>query len=80
MPTTVRADTLRRAARLLGSSDALARKLGLGSSQLERWFNGEDIVPVDVFLRTVDFIEEYSPPEDEKRGLPEGNDTQHGQG
>lgn len=61
MPQAVRIDTLRRAARLLGGVEALARKLGVSPRQLEAWMDVDGAVPADIFLRTVDLIEESLP-------------------
>jgi hypothetical protein len=61
MPQAVRIDTLRRAARLLGGVDALARKLKVSTWRLEAWLNGQEAVPDDVFLRAVDLIEDSKP-------------------
>jgi hypothetical protein len=69
MPQAVRLDTLRRAARLVGGVDALARALKASTWKLEAWLNGHEPVPDEVFLRAVDLIE------DRKAG---GDDTQHG--
>jgi hypothetical protein len=77
MPQAVRIDTLRRAARLLGGVEPLARKLRVSPRQLEAWMNGQEAVPTDIFLRTVDLIED-SRPDDTTRDPPEGNDTQRG--
>jgi hypothetical protein len=66
MPQAVRIDTLRRAARLLGGVDALARELKVSTWRLEAWLNGQEPVPDDVFLRAVDLIEDSK---------PDGNDT-----
>ena len=77
MPQAVRIDTLRRAARLIGGAEPLARKLRASPRQLEAWMNGQEAVPTDIFLRAVDLIED-SRPDDKERDPPEGNDTQHG--
>lgn len=69
MPQAARTDTLRHAARLLGGVDALARELKVSTWKLEAWLNGHQPVPDDVFLRTVDLIE---------NDKPEGGDTRHG--
>lgn len=77
MPQAVRIDTLRRAARLLGGEEPLARKLRVSPRQLQAWLNGEEAVTTDIFLRAVDLIED-SRPDDKEGGSPQGNDTQQG--
>lgn len=77
MPQAVRIDTLRRAALLLGGVEPLARKLRVSPRQLETWMNGVEAVPTDIFLRTVDLIED-SRPDDPARDQLKGNDTQQG--
>ena len=69
MPQGVRLDTLRRAARLAGGVDALARALKVSTWKLEAWLNGHEPVPDEVFLRAVDLIED-------RKG--DGDDTQRG--
>ena len=56
MPLSIRVETLRRAAKALGSTDALAVQLGVSPRQLERWLAGEETIPGDVFLLAVDLI------------------------
>jgi hypothetical protein len=77
MPQAVRIDTLRRATRLLGGEEPLARTLRVSPRQLQAWMNGDEAVPTDIFLRTVDLIED-SRPDDKEREPPGGNDTQQG--
>jgi hypothetical protein len=77
MPATVRIDALRRAAQAMGGADALAVKLGVSALQLQRWMNGDEPIPTDIFLLAVDLIEDNSWPGN-GRVRPEGNDTQPG--
>lgn len=72
MPQPIRMETLRRAARALGSIEALASKLGVSPRQLDRWLGGQETVPSDVFLLAVDLIVLHEGPEQARAG----NDTQ----
>lgn len=72
MPNAVRMDALRRAAQVLGSVDALARTIGFSPRQIERWLQGEEGIPTDVFLLAVDLIENSSS-DAAKRSPPGGN-------
>jgi len=72
MPLSIRVETLRRAAKALGSVDALAGNLGVSRRQLERWLAGQETVPSDVFLLAVDLIVLHEGPEHPRPG----NDTQ----
>jgi hypothetical protein len=54
MPT-VRAETLRRAAEIIGE-DKLAEQLGVNSEQLTEWKAAQKPVPEDVFLKCVDIV------------------------
>jgi hypothetical protein len=77
MPATARSTTVRAAAQALGGADALADTLGVSLLQVERWANGEESVPADIFLRAVDLLEQH---ERRKEPRPSGNDTQPGHG
>lgn len=72
MPNAVRMDALRRAALVLGSVEALARTIGFSPRQIERWMQGEEAIPTDVFLLAVDLIEDSSSGAG-KPSPPEGN-------
>ena len=77
MPATARSTTVRAAAQALGGAEALADTLGVSALQVERWANGEESVPADIFLRAVDLLEQH---ERRKEPRPSGNDTQPGHG
>lgn len=47
---------LHAAAELLGGEEALARRLGLGASLLERFMSGQKELPAELILRTVDIL------------------------
>lgn len=54
MPT-VRAETLRRAAEIIGE-DKLAEELGVSSELLAEWKATQKPVPDEVFLKCVDIV------------------------
>jgi hypothetical protein len=54
MPT-VRAETLRRAAEIIGE-EKLAKELGVSSEQLAEWKGTQTPVPEEVFLKCVDIV------------------------
>lgn len=76
MPAAVRIDALRRATQALGGADALATKLGVSVLQLQRWMDGGETIPTEIFLLAVDLIESNSWPGN-GHGRPEG-DTRRG--
>jgi DNA-binding transcriptional regulator YiaG len=61
-------DTLLRAASNLGSSQALASRLGVTHEQLRKWMRGEEVPPTEIFLRAVDLIEKHYKPADSDSG------------
>jgi hypothetical protein len=61
---SVYTDTLLRAASNLGSSQELASRLRVPHDQLRKWMRGEDVPPIEIFLRAVDLIEEHHKPAD----------------
>lgn len=73
----VRIDALCRATQAMGGADALAAKLGVSVLQLQRWMNGDETIPADIFLLAVDLIEDHSWPGN-GHGRPEGDDTRRG--
>ena len=58
MPT-VYIRTLKRAAELIGSEEALARHLNVVPSHVELWIRGVVSPPGDVFLRAADIVSEH---------------------
>ena len=48
--------TLQRAARILGGTDVLCRRLKVETAVLESWIAGRGTPPTEVFLRAVDII------------------------
>ena len=58
MPT-VYARTLRRAAELVGGEAALAKRLGVTSTQLKHWLNALAKPPGDVFLKAADIVGDH---------------------
>jgi hypothetical protein len=66
---SVRAETLRRAAEIAGSEEALALLIRVTPSHLALWLEGVSDVPDGVFLRAVDIVLAHkvvpSPCEDE---------------
>lgn len=64
--------TFARAAELLGSCDALARRLGVAPRKVDRWIGGLEDPPVSMFLAAVDIIESE---ERSSRGLKRIIDT-----
>ena len=69
MPT-VHAQTLRRAAQLLGGTEQLAQHLAVQPSQLALWMGGAEATPPDIFLKAVDLLAEHDDPT--KRPPPVG--------
>lgn len=55
MPT-VYARVVRRAAEIMGSQDALAAHLGVGTEDVALWIQGDKNVPTSVFLKVVDIV------------------------
>lgn len=55
MPT-VRAQTLRRAAAIVGGPDALALQFDVKPEELTAWMAGTAAMPEAVFLRAVDIV------------------------
>ena len=55
-PVTVQVRALRRAADILGGKDQLRAALRVPLSRLERWLDGTDEPPMEVFLKAVDII------------------------
>ena len=53
---TVRSKALQRAADLVGGRHALRATLGVSLRDLERWLDGGETPPLDVFLKSVDII------------------------
>jgi DNA-binding transcriptional regulator YdaS (Cro superfamily) len=56
---TVYIRTLKRAAELVGSEEALARHLKVLPSHVELWIRGVVSPPGDVFLRAADIVSEH---------------------
>jgi hypothetical protein len=52
------AQTLKRAAQLLGGRDPLAARLHVLPAQLARWLDGVEPAPAHVFLKAVDLLNE----------------------
>ena len=52
----VHAETLRRAAQIIGDDKKLAETLGITPEQLAEWKAKEKPVPEDVFLKCVDIV------------------------
>jgi len=48
--------TLRRAVELCGGVDALGDKLNVQAGSLERWIEGEEDVPLQVFTQAVGLV------------------------
>ena len=48
--------TLKRAAKIAGSEDKLARLLGCDVAQLRLWASGEQPTPPHVYLRALDIV------------------------
>ena len=55
MPT-LRAQTLARAAQIVGSVDALAEALAIPAEMLARYIRQESTVPMEVFLRASEIV------------------------
>jgi hypothetical protein len=47
---------LRRAAEILGGTEALQKHLQVPGSELHRWLAGESVPPKGIFLRVVDVL------------------------
>lgn len=56
MAESIHARALRKAAKLLGSYEALQRRLQVPGSSLLPWLNGAEPMPEAVFLKVVDII------------------------
>ncbi len=54
--STVYARTLHRACEILGGVPQLARHLEVREADLERWLEGDDDPPLEVFLAAVDAV------------------------
>ena len=61
MPT-VHAQTLRRAAQIVGGTEQLAQQLAVKPSQLALWMGGAEPTPPDIFLKAVDLLAEHNDP------------------
>jgi DNA-binding transcriptional regulator YdaS (Cro superfamily) len=48
--------TLRRALKVAGSAEALARALEVAPSELAAWMRGAVPLPTDVYLRALDLV------------------------
>jgi DNA-binding transcriptional regulator YdaS (Cro superfamily) len=59
---TVHAQTLRRAAQVLGGTEQLARHLAVKPSQLALWMGDAEPTPPDIFLKAVDLLAEHDDP------------------
>jgi len=59
---TVHAQTLRRAAQIVGGTEQLAQQLAVKPSQLALWMGGAEPTPPDIFLRAVDLLAEHDDP------------------
>jgi len=59
----VRAQTLRRAAQIVGGPAPLRRYLRVSALCLAAWMSGADQAPTDVFLKAVDLIMEQNAPD-----------------
>ena len=55
MPT-VHAQTLRRAAEIVGGIPELGTQFGVPAEDLALWINGAKPVPQEIFLRAVDIV------------------------
>lgn len=53
------AETLRRAAGLVGGEQALALRLKVTPSHLALWMNGASLPPSDIFLKAADIVAEH---------------------
>ena len=58
MGQTVQVRALKRAAKILGDSEALCRHLGVSPRLLERWMQGKERTPDHIFLRVADLLSE----------------------
>lgn len=63
MDSQVRAQTLRRAAQIVGGPARLRRYLRVSALCLAAWMSGADPAPTDVFLKAVDLIMEQNAPD-----------------
>ena len=54
--STVFSRTLHRACQILGGVQALAAHLGCMAEDLERWMEGHEEPPLDMFLASVDVV------------------------
>ena len=55
------AQTLNRAAQIVGGRDPLAARLQVLPAQLARWLDGVEPAPAHVFLKAVDLINKRDP-------------------
>lgn len=58
MPTLY-ARTLKRAAEVVGGTEALAVQLKVVPSHLAQWMDGAEPTPPEIFLKAVDLISEH---------------------
>jgi len=61
MDTSVRVQTLRRAAEILGGPVQLRLYLNVSAICLAAWMTGVDNMPTQVFLKAVDLVMEEAP-------------------
>ena len=54
----MRSQTLAKAARVVGGTDALRARLKVSALVLGLWMSGVEPPPVDVFLKAVDIVQE----------------------
>jgi hypothetical protein len=57
---SLRTNALQAALRILGSEQALSRRLQVPAADLARWLRGEAQPTETIFLRTVDLLAEHS--------------------
>lgn len=53
---TAQTRTLKRAARIAGGEEKLAKLLGCAVTQLRRWISGEEPTPAPIYLRALDVV------------------------
>jgi hypothetical protein len=58
------AQTLKRAAQIVGGREPLAAHLQVLPTQLARWLDGVEPAPAHVFLKAVDLLNEQDPGSD----------------
>jgi hypothetical protein len=47
---------LTKASEKIGSTELLAKHLGVSTSTLQQWMNGEDLPPAEIFHKAVDLL------------------------